>query len=79
MRDIPFAHLSSPKIHLKKQTWKKKQEYKGHQTNANMNVAHLVRPYKFQRDGVAKVSKFFPVDLETTNTSNPNMSRIPSI
>ena len=35
-----------------------------------MSATHLVSPFKFQRDGVAKVNKFFLIDLKTTNTSN---------
>ena len=65
MKDIHFAHLSLPKIHLKKHTWKKEYQYKGHQPNVNMNATHLVCFFKFQDDGIAKVNNFFHVDLKT--------------
>lgn len=46
-----------------------KYGYKGHQPNANKNVAHVIYPIKFKRGGIAKVSKFFLVGTETTNAS----------
>ena len=47
-----------------------KYQYKGHQPNSNMSATRLLCTFEFQTYGVAKVSKFFHVDMETTNTSN---------
>ena len=38
---------------------KNKYRYKGCQPNADMNATHLMCPFIFQRDGIAKVIKFF--------------------
>ena len=53
--------------------------YKECQPNANKNAAHLVCPFKFQRDDIAKVSKLFPIDLKQPTHQIPNMDETPSI
>lgn len=48
----------------------KKDQYKGCQSDADKIAHRLICPFKVQRDGIAKVIKFFHVDVETTNLSN---------
>ena len=64
---------------MKKYLKTKKNIIRGHQPNADNNAPHLIYPFKFQGDGVAKVNKFFPADLEATNPQISNMDETPSI
>ena len=68
---VPYmGHKKSPKVaHIVKAYGTIKQITIGQQ-NANRNATHLTYIFKVQRDGIAKVSKFPLIDLETTNTSN---------
>ena len=55
----------------------KKFQSKGHEPNANKNATRLVCPFKFQRDGVAKVKKSSFLIWRKPIYERPNMDEKP--
>ena len=74
MRDKHFAHLRSLEIYFKKHTRKRAISIRD---DIRYECSSPCLHFRIQRDGIAKVDKFFPIDMEATTTSNSRHGQNP--